>query len=86
LSEGCDAPCVIELEESKSVKPIDFYINLNPVEINNKQHIHNLYNSCKIIQEVQRASEKLVSQLISTSVENLANNHPSSPLSINSRR
>jgi hypothetical protein len=57
------------------------------VEIkNNKQHIHNLYNSCKIIQEVQRASEKLVSQLISTSVENLANNHLSSPLSINSRR
>jgi hypothetical protein len=24
------APCAIELEESKSVKPIDFYINLHP--------------------------------------------------------
>jgi hypothetical protein len=54
LSEGCNAPSAIELEESKSIKPIDFYINLNPVEINNKKkHIYNL-QLLKIIQESKR--------------------------------
>jgi hypothetical protein len=40
--------------KSKSVKPIDFYINFNPTETEkNKQHIHNL-QLLKIIQESKR--------------------------------
>jgi hypothetical protein len=83
LSEGCNAPCAIELEESKSVKPIDFYINLNLVEMRRTSSIYTTYKSSR---SFKRAREKLVGQLISTSVENLANNHLFPPLTINSRR
>jgi hypothetical protein len=31
-SEGCNAPSAIGLKESKSVKPINIYINLNPAD------------------------------------------------------
>jgi hypothetical protein len=39
----------------------------------------------KIIQEVQKAREKPIDQLISTRVKNLVYNHPFLPLTINSK-
>jgi hypothetical protein len=59
-SEGCNAPSAIGLKESKSVKPIDSYINLNPVEINkNKQHIPNL----QFLKIIQKGARKKIIQL-----------------------